>query len=48
MKVQEFMGKIWGKSKKADILVGVCYRLSSLDKEAHETLYKHLGEISHC
>lgn len=38
--------RIRGKANRADILVGVCYKLPSQDEEADEILYKQLGAIS--
>lgn len=34
------------KANRATILVGVCCRPPNLDEEAHEILYKKLGEVS--
>ncbi|GAB0180519.1 hypothetical protein GRJ2_000517200 [Grus japonensis] len=38
--------RIRGKANKADIMLGVCYRLPSQDEEADEIFYKQLGEVS--
>ena len=35
-----------GKSNKADILLGVCYRPPNQDEEVDKTFYKHLTEVS--
>ncbi|GAB0206524.1 hypothetical protein GRJ2_003118000 [Grus japonensis] len=38
--------RIRGKTNKADIVVGVCYRPPNQDEEADEIFYKQLGEVS--
>ncbi|GAB0180245.1 hypothetical protein GRJ2_000489800 [Grus japonensis] len=38
--------RIRGKTNKADIMVGVCYRPPNQDEEADEIFYKQLGEVS--
>ena len=38
--------KIRGNSKKADIMVGVCYRPPNQDEEVNEIFCKQLGEVS--
>jgi len=35
-----------GKAKKADILLGVCYRPPNQDEEVDEAFYKQLAEVS--
>ncbi|PKU32378.1 mitochondrial fission process protein 1 [Limosa lapponica baueri] len=37
--------RIRGRANKADIVVGVCYRLTNQDVEVNEIFYKHLGEV---
>ncbi|KAK4823371.1 hypothetical protein QYF61_001719 [Mycteria americana] len=38
--------RIRGKAKKADIMVGVCYRPPNQDEVADKIFYKQLGEVS--
>ncbi|KAK4810854.1 hypothetical protein QYF61_008826 [Mycteria americana] len=38
--------RVRGKAKKADIMVGVCYRPPNQDEEADEIFCKQLGEVS--
>ncbi|GAB0207710.1 hypothetical protein GRJ2_003236700 [Grus japonensis] len=38
--------RIRGKTNKADIIVGDCYRPCNQDEEADEIFYKQLGEVS--
>lgn len=38
--------RIRRKANKADIMLGVCYRLPNQDKEAVKIFYKQLGEVS--
>lgn len=40
------MGLPYGKVNKADILVGVSYRLPNQDEEADETYYEQLAEVT--
>lgn len=42
---QIFVGKDRKEANKADILVRVCYRPSSKDKEGDEAVYKQLAEV---
>ncbi|GAB0181359.1 hypothetical protein GRJ2_000601200 [Grus japonensis] len=39
------MGKNQGKAKKANIMVGICYRPPNQDEEVDEIFYKQLGEV---
>lgn len=41
-----FLGKNWGKTNKAIIMVGVCYRPPNQDEKADEIFYRHLQEVS--
>ena len=40
------MGKDWGRADKADILLGVCYRLPNQDEETDEVFYEQLAEVA--
>ena len=44
-KVESLWVRISGKANKANILVGVCYRLPNQDEEMDETFYKQLAEV---
>ena len=43
-KVESLWVKIRGRADKADILVGVCYRLPNQDEETDEVFYEQLAE----
>ena len=43
-KVESLWVKIRGRADKADILVGVCYRLTNQDEETDEVFYEQLAE----
>ena len=45
-KVECLWVKMSGKAKKADILLGICYRLSNQDEEVDEVFCKRLAEVS--
>lgn len=45
-KVECLWTRIRGRSKKADILVGVCYRPPNQDNEGDELFYKQLADVS--
>jgi len=47
-KVESLWVKIRGRADKADILVGVCYRLPNQDEETDEVFYEQLAEASPC
>ena len=42
-KVESLWVKIRGRADKADILVGVCYRLPNQDEETDEVFYEQLA-----
>ena len=43
-KVESLWVKIRGRADKADILVGICYRLPNQDEETDELFYEQLAE----
>ena len=43
-KVESLQVMIKGRANKADMLVGVCYRLPNQDEESDEAFYKQLAE----
>ena len=45
-KVESLWVKIRGRADKADILVGVCYRLLNQDEETDEVFYEQLVETA--
>ena len=45
-KVESQWVKIRGRADKADILVGVCYRLLNQDEETDEVFYEQLVETA--
>ena len=45
-KVESLWVKIRGRADKADILVGVCYRLPNQDEETDELFYEQLAEAA--
>ena len=45
-KVESLWVKIRGRDDKADILVGVCYRLPNQHEETDEVFYKQLTEVA--
>ena len=45
-KVECLSIKMEGKTNKADILLGVCYRPPNQDEEVDEVFYKRLAEVS--
>ena len=45
-KVESLWVKIRGRADKADILVGVCYRLPNQDEGTDEGFYKQLAEAA--
>ena len=45
-KVESLWVKIRGRTDKADILVGVCYRLPNQDEETDEVFYEQLAEAA--
>ena len=46
--LESLWAKISGRADKADILVGVCYRLPNQDEETDEVFYEQLAEASPC
>ena len=45
-KVESLWVKIRGRADKADILVGICYRLPNQDEETDELFYEQLVEAA--